>query len=114
LLRPHLEQLGYRVSLAKNLAEARAALAERAARPDALLLDLHLPDGSGLDLLRELRGGAATRTLPVMVLTAEGEDRVLNEAEELGASLLTKPFSPSKLTARIAGMLGDAPPGEHA
>jgi len=48
-----------------------------------------------------------------MVLTAEGEDRVLNEAEELGASLLTKPFSPSKLTARIAGMLGDAPPGEH-
>ncbi len=113
LLRPHLEQLGYRVSLAKNLAEARAALTGRAARPDALLLDLHLPDGSGLDLLRELRGGAATRTLPVMVLTAEGEDRVLNEAEELGASLLTKPFSPSKLTARIAGMLGDAPPGEH-
>src|SRR5436309_2191165 len=70
--------------------------------------------GSGLDLLRELRGGAATRTLPVMVLTAEGEDRVLNEAAELGAPLLTQPFSPSKLTARTAGMLGDAPPGEPA
>ena len=49
-----------------------------------------------------------------MVLTAEGEDRVLSEAEDLGASLLTKPFSPSKLTARIAGMLGDAPPETNA
>lgn len=114
LLRPHLEQLGYRVSLAKNLAEARAALTDRASRPDALLLDLHLPDGSGLDLLRELRRGATTRTLPVMVLTAEGEERVLSEAEDLGAALLTKPFSPSKLTARIAGMLGDAPPETNA
>jgi two-component system, OmpR family, catabolic regulation response regulator CreB len=114
LLRPHLERLGYRVSLAKTLAEARAVLADRAAPLDALLLDLHLPDGSGLDLLRELRGGAATRTLPVIVLTAEGEDRVLSEVEDLGASLLTKPFSPSKLTARITGMLGDVPPGESA
>src|SRR3989442_167552 len=75
-----------------------------------LLLDLHLPDGSGLDLLRELRGAAGTRALPVMVLTAEGDERVLAEAERLGAALLTKPFSPKKLTARIAAMLGDAPP----
>jgi two-component system phosphate regulon response regulator PhoB len=60
-------------------------------------------------LLREVRRGAATRGLPVIVLTAEGEDRVLGEVEALGASLLTKPFSPSKLTARIAGLLGDAP-----
>ncbi len=116
LLRPHLEQLGYRVSLARTLGDARAALRDRATRLDAVLLDLHLPDGSGLDLLRELRGAAATRALPVVVLTAEGEDRVLREAEDLGASLLTKPFSPSKLTARIAAMLGDAPapPPEHA
>ncbi len=77
---------------------------------DAMLLDLHLPDGSGLDLLRELRATAATRSFPVIVLTAEGEDRILSEAEGLGAGLLTKPFSPSKLTARIAAMLGDAPP----
>ena len=110
LLRPHLERLGYKVSLARTLAEARAALSDRATTFDALLLDLHLPDGSGLDLLRELRGGPVTRGLPVMVLTAEGEERILNEAEDLGAALLTKPFSPSKLTARIADMLGDAPP----
>jgi len=110
LLRPHLEHLGYRVSLARTLGQARAALAQPRAPVDALLLDLHLPDGSGLDLLRELRGAAATRGLPVIVLTAEGEERVLDEAQQLGSALLTKPFSPTKLTARIAEMLGDSPP----
>ena len=110
LLRPHLERLGYVVSLARTLAEARRALGGGVQPLDAMLLDLHLPDGSGLDLLRELRAVPATRAFPVIVLTAEGEDRVLAEAERLGAGLLTKPFSPSKLTARIATLLGDAPP----
>ena len=109
LLRPHLERLGYVVSLARTLAEARRALQSGDAPFDAMLLDLHLPDGSGLELLSELRAAAATRAFPVIVLTAEGEERILEEAERLGAVLLTKPFSPSKLTARIAGMLGDAP-----
>jgi len=108
LLRPHLEDLGYRVSLARTLAEARAAVAARASPYDGLLLDLHLPDGSGLDLLRELRAAPATRALPVVVLTAEGADHVLAAVKELGATLLTKPFSPTKLTARIAAMMGDA------
>ena len=110
LLRPHLERLGYVVSLARTLAEARRTLQGGAPSLDAMLLDLHLPDGSGLDLLRELRAAPTTRALPVIVLTAEGEDRILREAEGLGAGLLTKPFSPSKLTARIAALLGDAPP----
>src|SRR5256886_2176574 len=110
LLRPHLERLGYVVTLARTLAEARRALQGGDGPFDALLLDLHLPDGSGLELLRELRSAAATRAFPVIVLTAEGEDRILGEAEGLGAGLLTKPFSPSKLTARIAAMLGDSPP----
>ena len=110
LLRPHLEHHGYRVSLARTLADARRSLGGGGAPPDGLLLDLHLPDGSGLDQLRELRAAARTRALPVMVLTAEGEERVLAEAERLGAALLTKPFSPKKLTARIAAMLGDPPP----
>jgi DNA-binding response OmpR family regulator len=109
LLRPHLERLGYRVSLARTLTGARTVLGDRTQPLDGLLLDLHLPDGSGLDLLRELRGGTATRALPVIVLTAEGEERILGEAEDLGATLLAKPFSPTKLSARIAHMLGDAP-----
>lgn len=110
LLRPHLEQRGYEVSLARTLAEARTALAAPAQPLDALLLDLHLPDGSGMELLRELRARPSTRGLPVLVLTAEGEERILSETRRLGAALVTKPFSPTKLTARVAEMLGDAPP----
>jgi len=109
LLRPHLERLGYEVSIARTLADARRALEGGVSPLDAMLLDLHLPDGFGLDLLRELRADPATRAFPVIVLTAEGEDRILEEAESLGAELLTKPFSPTKLTARIAAILGDAP-----
>ncbi len=109
VLRPFLEQLGYRVSVAKTLDEARSAL--RAAPPtDALLLDLHLPDGSGLDFLRALRAQSGTARLPVLVLTAEGEDRILREARRLGAVLVTKPFSPTKLSQRIAIMFGDTQP----
>ena len=110
LLRLQLETRGYELQLARTLFEARAALAGGAERPDAVLLDLHLPDGSGVDLLRELRGRPTTATLPVIILTAEGEERVLQEARRLGAATVTKPFSPSKLTAQVAALLGDAPP----
>lgn len=107
VLRPYLEQLGYRVSFARTLDEARSVL--RAKPPtDGLLLDIHLPDGSGLDLLRDLREQGTTARLPVLVVTAEGEDRILREARRLGAALVTKPFSPTKLSHRIALMFGDA------
>lgn len=108
VLRPYLEQLGYRVSFARTLAEARLAL-DAAPPADGVLLDLHLPDGSGLDLLRDLRAAGTTSRLPVLVLTAEGEDRVLRDARRLGAALVTKPFSPTKLSQRIAMMFGDHP-----
>ena len=106
VLRPFLEQLGFQVSFARTLDEARTALRARAT--DGLLLDLHLPDGSGLDLLRDLRQQGGTARLPVLVITAEGEERILREARRLGAGLVTKPFSPSKLSQRIAVMFGDA------
>ena len=77
---------------------------------DGVLLDLHLPDGSGLDFLRDLRKKGGTARLPVLVLTAEGEDRILREVRRLGAALVTKPFSPTKLSQRIALMFGDTQP----
>lgn len=114
VLRPYLEQLGYRVSFARTLTEARTLLQSSPAA-DGLLLDLHLPDGSGIDFLRDLRKQTGTARLPVLVLTAEGEDRVLREARRLGAALVTKPFSPTKLSQRIAMMFGDtSAPGEEA
>ncbi|MGH7569686.1 MAG: response regulator [Gemmatimonadales bacterium] len=108
ILRLQFERQGYRLTLARTLAEARAALASVAPLPDGLLLDLHLPDGSGIDFLQELRAAAPTWALPVLVLTAEGDERVLSETRRLGAEVLTKPFSPTKLTAQVAAMLGDA------
>jgi two-component system catabolic regulation response regulator CreB len=110
MLRPHLEKRGYRVSLARTLADARTAFAIPAAAVDVLLLDLHLPDGSGLELLRELRAAPEHRAVPVLVLTGEGEERILGAVRRLDAALLTKPFSPSKLMARIAALVGDASP----
>ncbi len=110
LLRPHLEHLNYRVSLARTLTAARAALAAPAAPVDVLLLDLHLPDGSGLDWLRQLRATPEHRALPVLVLTGEDEDRVHEAVRLLGAALLTKPFSPTKLVARIDALLPAAAP----
>jgi len=107
VLRPYLEQLGYRVSFARSLTEARAVVSTSA--PDGMLLDLHLPDGSGLDFLRDLRAQKSTARLPILVLTAEGDERVLREARRLGAALVTKPFSPTKLSQRIATMFGDQP-----
>jgi DNA-binding response OmpR family regulator len=106
LLRPYLEGSGFRLTTARNLAQARAALADRSAPLDGLLLDLHLPDGSGLTLLADLRADPATHALPVMVVTAEGEEHILEEVRALGAVLLTKPFSPTKLSNRLVELLG--------
>lgn len=105
LVRPLLEQLGITVQTARSLAEARRVLAQR--RPDGVLLDLHLPDGSGLDLLRELRAAPETRTLPIVVITGEGDDRVLDEVERMGGLVLAKPFSPTKLGQRVLSALDD-------
>lgn len=104
LVRPLLEQLGMTVQTARSLGEARRSLALR--RPDGILLDLHLPDGSGLDLLRELRAAPDTAALPVLVISAEGDDRVLDEVERIGGLVLAKPFSPTKLGQRVLAALG--------
>ncbi len=94
----------YTVTVAASLAQGRMKL--KAAMPDALVLDLMLPDGDGLDFTRELRGDAATRRLPLLMLTARGEpmDRILGL--ELGADdYLPKPFEPRELLARVKALL---------
>ncbi|HTH64027.1 MAG TPA: response regulator [Gemmatimonadales bacterium] len=110
LLQLQLESRGYELRLARSLFEARGALKTDWGPPDGILLDIHLPDGSGVDLLRELRERPATATIPVLVLTAEGEERVLAEARRLGAQTITKPFSPTKLRAQVAALVGDTDP----
>jgi two-component system catabolic regulation response regulator CreB len=80
-----------------------------------MLLDLHLPDGSGIDLLRELRGRPRTQNLPILILTGESGDGILEDVRRLGAGLQTKPFSPTKLARRLTALVdGGAPVVEDA
>lgn len=99
-----LQRDGLAVTHSLLVHDARQQLASQ--RFDLLVLDVGLPDGSGLDLLRELRNAAATAALPVLMLSAHGEeiDRVLGL--ELGADdYLAKPFSPRELAARVKALL---------
>ena len=100
----YLRGAGYKVEVAGSLAQGRERLAVESF--DALVLDLMLPDGDGLDLCRELRGNPRTRQLPLLMLTARGEpmDRIVGL--ELGADdYLPKPFEPRELLARIRAIL---------
>jgi OmpR family response regulator RpaB len=104
MVRDYLQSSGYQVSLAPDLAKGRAALQREGF--DALILDLMLPDGDGLDLTRELRADPRLRSLPLLMLTARCEpmDRILGL--ELGADdYLPKPFEPRELVARLQTIL---------
>lgn len=110
----YLRSHGHAVQTAASLAQGRACL--QGSVPDALLLDLMLPDGDGLDFTRELRAQPRTRRLPLLMLTARGEpmDRIVGL--ELGADdYLPKPFEPRELLARVKALLRRAAPdGEDA
>lgn len=102
LLSHWLTQEGFEVTACHNGQQAREALDHSA--PDAVVLDVMLPDGSGLELLKQLRSEHAE--LPVLMLSARGEplDRILGL--ELGADdYLAKPCDPRELTARLRAVL---------
>ena len=98
-----LEHHGFEVKVADDYATAAASLEE--SEPALVLLDLMLPDGNGLDLLRWLRDDMGRHT-PVVVLTAfRQEDKALR-AFELGANdFISKPFRPRELVARVQRVL---------
>jgi DNA-binding response OmpR family regulator len=109
----YLGSHGLAVEVAPNLADGRLRL--KTETPDALVLDLMLPDGDGLDFARELRADARTRRLPLLMLTARGEpmDRIVGL--EIGADdYLPKPFEPRELLARVKALLRRAAPDEGA
>lgn len=102
LLSSWLSQEGFVVHACHDGLSARRALAESA--PAAVVLDVMLPDGSGLELLKQLRNDHPD--LPVLMLSARGEplDRILGL--ELGADdYLAKPCDPRELTARLRAVL---------
>ncbi len=105
----YLRGSGFAVDVAVTLSAGRARL--RQGHYDALVLDLMLPDGDGLELTRELRADPRLKRLPLLMLTARGEplDRVVGL--ELGADdYLAKPFEARELLARIKALLRRSQP----
>jgi two-component system, OmpR family, response regulator len=96
-----LRENGYRVTGARDGREMRESLAS--AKIDLVILDLMLPGTSGLDLCRALR---ASSSLPIIMLTAKGEDTDRIVGLELGADdYMPKPFNPRELLARVRAVL---------
>ena len=78
----------------------------RRVRPDLLILDVMLPGRSGMDILRDLRGDAEWRSLPVLMLTARGQARDRDMAERAGVSrFMTKPFSNQDVLTAVRDLL---------
>ncbi len=104
LLAFHLEREGFLVTRVSTGAEALRQL--RATPPDLVILDLMLPEMDGLEVCRRLRADAGTAGLPVIMLTAKGDevDRVVGL--EIGADdYIVKPFSPKEMLARVRAVL---------
>jgi two-component system KDP operon response regulator KdpE len=107
-----LREAGYEVIEAVSIEEALDRAAVRP--PDAAIVDLMLPDGSGVELCRRLREWS---TMPILVLSAVGEEEAKVEALEAGADdYVTKPFGTRELVARLGAVLRRAgqAPGEPA
>ncbi len=113
LLRYNLEAEGYAVDVASRGDEADTLLREQA--PDLLLLDWMLPGLSGIELCRRLRQRKETAALPIIMLTARGEESERVRGLAVGADdYVVKPFSVPELMARVRALLRRASPGRIA
>lgn len=104
LVHYNLAQERFKVVEAEDGETALRAI--RREKPDLIILDLMLPGLSGLELCRNLRGGAETARLPILMLTAKAAEADRVVGLEMGADdYLTKPFSPRELVARVKAIL---------
>jgi CheY-like chemotaxis protein/phosphoribosyl 1,2-cyclic phosphodiesterase len=109
LVRTTLARFGHEVLEAAGGNEALPLI--RRERPDLVLLDLQMPPPDGLEVLRALRQSVATRHLPVVVLTAQGDEESIRACFELGATdYLSKPFTRPQLDVRVRASLARARP----
>jgi two-component system phosphate regulon response regulator PhoB len=109
LLQYNLEAEGFRVSLASRGDEAEAAIGEDP--PDLIVLDWMLPGLSGIELCRRLRSGKTARGIPILILTARGEEQDRIRGLTVGADdYVVKPFSVPELMARVHAILRRASP----
>lgn len=104
LVRFNLEKEGYQISIATTGEEGMKAA--RADMPDLIILDLMLPGLDGLDVCKVLKAGDKTKGIPIVIVTAKGEESDVVTGLEVGADdYITKPFSPKVLIARIRSVI---------
>ena len=109
LVKYNLEKDGYQISSSTDGSTGLAQI--RKSAPDLLILDLMLPKLSGLDVCKEVRRDTNLNRLPILILTAKGEEADRVVGLELGADdYVTKPFSPRELAARVKALLRRAEP----
>ena len=113
VLQYNLKKEGYAVLAAGTGAEG-VRLASEDSPPDLVILDIMLPDISGIDVCRQLRADARTRGVPVLMLTAKGEESDRVRGFEVGADdYVTKPFSVRELMLRVKALLRRGAVGEQ-
>jgi len=99
-----LEQNGYQASVAEDFEAAINNLVEP--YPDLVLLDWMLPGGSGIQIAKKMKQHELTRNIPIIMITARGEEEDKVRGLEVGADdYVTKPFSPKELMARIKAVI---------
>ena len=99
-----LRQAGFEVSIANDGADALAMVGQSV--PDVVLLDLMLPTMTGYEVLTRLRGSRATADVPVIVLTAKGQDEVRDASIANGANLfITKPYGNDEIVAAVRSVI---------
>lgn len=110
LLQYNLDKEGYQVAVATDGEEALVLASER--QPDLVLLDWMLPKVSGIEVCRRLRARPETRNVPILMLTARGEESDRVRGLDTGADdYIIKPFSMTELSARIRAVLRRIRPG---
>ena len=109
LLRYNLEKAGFTTAQADNGRAAIELIEE--IDPDLVVLDWMMPEASGIDVCRELRARSGTRLLPIIILSARGEEGDRALGLDTGADdYITKPFSPRELVSRVKALLRRARP----
>jgi len=113
VIRFALEGAGFHVYEAGHADEARKLLASET--PDLMLLDWMLPGRSGLELAQQLKQSASTRSVPIIMISAKGEEEDRVKGLDTGADdYIAKPFSPREMVARINAVLRRVKPEELA
>lgn len=104
LIKFHLDREGFATRVIRSGREALEAI--RREPPDAVVLDLMLPDVDGFEICRRMRWEDRTRDVPILIVSARGEEADIVSGLELGADdYVTKPFSPKVLLARLRNLL---------